>query len=221
MSSDPSSGTGSGRAAYGVVVPLKSPAIGKSRLAGLGDTARRDLVEALALDTVSAVAGCRSVALVLVVTDDVGLATTVRDLGVPAVPDGATGLNASLRQGAAEVVRREPALRPVALCGDLPCLKPTDLALVLEASPQDRPAFVSDAAGIGTTLYVAPDLQRFAPRFGPNSRTAHLAAGAFELTDAAPLSVRRDVDTPADLHAALLIGTGPRTTRTAARLGIG
>src|SRR4051794_15008691 len=142
-----------GMAAYGVVVPLKSPAVGKSRLSGLGDAARRELVEALALDTVAAVAACPAVALVLVVTDDVGMAGRVHELAVSAVPDGATGLNASLRQGAAEVVRREPRLRPVAICGDLPCLRPADLAAALRAAPPDRPAFVGDAAGIGTTLY--------------------------------------------------------------------
>lgn len=207
-------------AAYGVVVPLKSPAVGKSRLSGLGDEARRKLVEALALDTVAAVAACPSVGLVLVVTDDVGMASEVQRLAVPAVPDGASGLNASLRQGAAEVLRRQPALRPVALCGDLACLEPGDLARVLTEAPADRPGFVGDAAGIGTTLYLAPDLDRFRPRFGADSRAAHRAGGAVDLTDRSPASVRRDVDTPADLHAALLIGAGPRTTETAARLGI-
>lgn len=210
-----------GLAAYGVVVPLKSPTVGKSRLSGLGDAARRELVEALALDTVAAVAACPAVGLVLVVTDDVELAAKVRELPVAAVPDGATGLNPSLQQGAAEVVRRGPGLRPAAICGDLPCLRPADLAAVLAAAPRDQPAFVGDAAGVGTTLYLAPDLDRFDPRFGPDSRTAHRATGAVELIEDVPISVRRDVDTPADLHEALILGTGPRTAQAAARLGIG
>lgn len=207
--------------AYGVVVPLKPSAVGKSRLSGLGDVARRELVEALALDTVAAVAGCPAVALVLVVTDDVGLAGRVRELGVSALPDGATGLNASLQQGAAEVVRQEPGLRPLAICGDLPCLRSADLEAVLTAAPPDRPAFVGDAAGVGTTLYLAPDVARFRPRFGPDSRHAHREAGAVDLTDGVPASVRRDVDTPGDLQEALVLGTGPRTARAAAQLGIG
>jgi 2-phospho-L-lactate guanylyltransferase len=203
------------------VVPLKPPAVGKSRLASLGDAARRELVEALAWDTVAAVSACPLVELVLVVTDDVALARQLGGLSVSAVPDGASGLNASLRQGAAEVVRRSPGVRLAALCGDLPCLDPHDLHAVLASAPSDRSAFVSDAAGIGTTLYVAPDLDRFDPRFGPDSRTTHLAAGAIELSEGVPVSVRRDVDTPADLHTALLIGAGARTARTASRLGIG
>jgi 2-phospho-L-lactate guanylyltransferase len=167
------------------------------------------------------VAACALVRLVLVVTDDVELAHRLGRLSVSAVPDGATGLNASLRQGAAEVVRRAPGVRLAALCGDVPCLDPRDLETVLASVPADRPAFVTDAAGIGTTLYVAPDLDRFDPRFGPDSRQNHLSAGALELSDGVSVSVRRDVDTPADLHAALLIGTGARTARTAARLAIG
>jgi 2-phospho-L-lactate guanylyltransferase len=203
-----------------VVVPLKPSSVGKSRLSGLGDRARRELVEALALDTVAAVAACRAVALVLVVTDDVDLATKVGELSVLAVPDGATGLNAALRQGAAEVVRRGPGLRLGALCGDLPCLRPHDLERVLRRAPEDRPAFVGDAAGVGTTLYVAPALELFRPAFGRGSRDAHLAAGATELTGGVAPSIRRDVDTPADLRAALLLGTGRRTATAAARLGL-
>ena len=37
-----------------VVVPVKPPAFGKSRLVGLSDEQRRDLAEAFALDTVQA-----------------------------------------------------------------------------------------------------------------------------------------------------------------------
>jgi 2-phospho-L-lactate guanylyltransferase len=201
---------------FGVVVPVKPPSVAKSRLAGLGDEVRRELATAFAVDTAVAAFECACVDAVLLVTDDVGLARAAADLGIAAIPDGRPGLlNESLRQGAAELVRRRPELRPVALCADLPALRAGDLAEVLSTAPVDRPAFVADAAGSGTTLYTAATWEGFRPRFGAGSRAAHVGAGAVELP--APASVRHDVDTPADLEAVLSTGVGPRTSWVVAR----
>jgi 2-phospho-L-lactate guanylyltransferase len=195
---------------YAVLVPVKPPAVGKSRLQGLGPHARRALAEAFVHDTVGACLAASSVARVLVVTDDVRLSTELAGLGAAAIPDGVSGdLNGTLRQAAAEALRRWPGLRPVAVCADLPALRSTDLDATLARAAGPHPAFVADAAGLGTTLYVAaPD--EFDPRFGPGSREAHLDAGARELDDAPP-SVRRDVDDLDDLRAAIALGVGSRT----------
>lgn len=202
---------------YGVVVPLKRLAEAKSRLSTLPGDLRRELVAAFLADTLAAVQECRSVGGVLVVTDEVSLALALRAGGTDAIPDGVTGdLNASLVQGAAELLRTRPGLRPVALCADLPCLRAADLDAALTSAPEDSPAFVADAAGVGTTLYTAPSLDGFRPGFGRRSREQHLAAGAREL-DAGP-SLRRDVDTPEDLEAARALGVGPRTALTLSRV---
>jgi 2-phospho-L-lactate guanylyltransferase len=198
---------------FGVVVPVKRAVLAKSRLQPLGDEVRRELVTAFAVDTVSAALACPAVAEVLVVTDDAGLARGLRELGVRAVPDGESGsLNASLEQGAAELLRRHPSVVPTALCADLPALRPDELAAALAAAGTDVPSFVADAAGSGTTLFVAPTLAAFKPRFGPGSRAAHLAHGAGEIDASSIDSVRRDVDTPEDLDAAALLGLGTRTS---------
>lgn len=194
---------------YAVVVPVKPPAVGKSRLVGLTDDARRSLAEAFALDTVAACLAARSVAEVLVVTDDVRFSTALARLGCTAIPDGVSGdLNGTLRQAAAEVHRRWPHLRPVALCADLPALRADDLDATL-AQAGAHACFVPDADGVGTSLYVAA-ADEFDPRYGPGSRDAHLDAGARELT-AVPLSVRRDVDDLDDLREAVALGVGART----------
>jgi len=203
-----------------VVVPVKPPALGKSRLVGLSDEQRRDLAEAFALDTVQAVAQTRGVRAVLVVTDDFRLAAAMRDLeagvGVEVIPDGASeDLNATLVQAAAEVVRRWPGAVPVALCADLPGLRSDELADVLAVSVAEvsagHAAFVRDRAGVGTTMYAAAH-DRFAPGFGPGSAERHQRAGAVEV-GAAATSVRTDVDDLADLGAVLVAGVGPHTSR--------
>ncbi|MBC2933335.1 2-phospho-L-lactate guanylyltransferase [Nocardioides sp. zg-1228] len=201
---------------YVVVVPVKPPAHGKSRLTGLGDDERRALAEAFALDTVQAAAATPGVDAVLVVTDDHRLAAAVRTLGCAVIPDGVSDdLNATLVQAAAEVTRRWPGAVPVALCADLPGLRPVELAGVLaevrEQVAAGRSAFVRDRSGAGTTLYAAA-AGRFDPAFGPSSASRHEQAGAVEVGSRAT-SVRTDVDDADDLETVLLAGVGPHTTR--------
>lgn len=206
-------------ARFGAVVPLKPAAVGKSRLRSLGEDVRRELVHALAADTVAAVLASPLVETVFVVTADDEAAGELRALGAVVVPDGRPGrLNETLRLGAAELARRHPLLRPLAVCADLPCLRAEELTDVLLRAPLDVSAFVADADGIGTTAYLAPTPAQFRPRFGEASRAAHVASGAVEL-DAEP-SLRRDVDTAEDLAAACAATTGPRTSQVVRRHGL-
>lgn len=204
---------------FGVVVPVKPPAVAKSRLGGLGDDVRRALAAAFAADTVEAALACDRVAAVLVVTDDHVLARELTDCGAEVIPDGAADdLNASLVQAAAELLRRHPGLSLAALCADLPALRPGDLARALDAAPLQEMGFVADADGSGTTVVTSPDLDTFRPCFGPGSRAEHLHAGAREIELDGVASLRRDVDTPADLAVVLRLGIGRRTSRVAAGL---
>jgi 2-phospho-L-lactate guanylyltransferase len=210
---------GSGSNRFGVIVPVKPPAFAKSRLGRLGEEVRRELAAAFALDTVEAALGADLVDVVLVMTDDHRLAVQLRGLGAQVVPDATVDdLNASLLQAAAELARRAPALRPVALCADLPALRPAELDRALGAARSLASAFVADADGIGTTLLTASDTTTFRPGFGTGSRAVHLARGAGEIDVDGIDTVRRDVDTPHDLAAALRLGIGPRTSRVTADL---
>lgn len=205
-----------GPVTFSVVVPVKPPAHGKSRLTGARDEVRVDLAHAFALDTVAAALATPGVVGVLVVTDDHRFAVRFAAMGCSVIPDGVTGdLNASLVQGAADAARRWPDSVPVALCADLPALRPHELALALLRSEPGAPSFVPDSAGTGTTTYVgAPD--RFSPRFGPDSRAAHEAAGAVALEGPWP-SLRQDVDDLDDLRLAWDLGCGPATRDVVAR----
>jgi len=197
---------------YAVVVPVKPPARGKSRLAGLDDDRRRELAAAFALDTVAACLATPRVARVLVATDDAGFATRLSGLGASVVPDGdGRGLNPVLRQAAAEAGRRWPDLVPVALCADLPTLRADDLEAALGAASDlgGEPAYVADHTGLGTTTYVAP-VARFAPAFGPGSAQAHRRGGAVSLPGVLR-TLRLDVDDLDDLDAAAVEGLGPAT----------
>lgn len=191
-----------------VVIPVKPPGVGKTRLVGMADEQRVALASAFAIDTVSACLATDAVARVLVTTDDARFATTLTALGAESCPDGGSGLNQALVQAAAEAGRRWPALRPVALCADLPALRAEDLAAAL-ASVTGPPAYVADAAGTGTTLYTA-SYDDFAPRFGVDSARAHAVAGAAPVPGELA-GLRQDVDDLVSLQAAIALGVGPAT----------
>lgn len=193
-----------------VILPVKPPAVGKSRLVST-PVARRELAAAFALDTAVAALAASRVTSVLALTDDHWFADELAGVGCVVLPDPVDGdLNGSLRQGAAEVDRRWPGTRPAALCADLPALLPHDLdAALAVVLRRPGPSFVADADGTGTVLYAAPPAE-FDPRFGAGSAEAHALGGA----DAVPgdlLTLRRDVDDATALVAAARLGLGART----------
>jgi 2-phospho-L-lactate/phosphoenolpyruvate guanylyltransferase len=203
-----------------LVIPLKPLTRAKSRLADTAAGALRPgLALAFAQDTVAAALACPAVRDVAVVTDDSLAGRELSALGariVPGEPRG--GLNAALAHGVRAVRTTRPESPVAALNADLPALRPLELLRVLDAAAEFPRAFLADAAAIGTTLLAAAPAEELRPAFGPDSRARHRASGAVELTLDAVDSVRQDVDTGADLRAALSLGVGPHTAATAAGL---
>lgn len=196
---------------FTILVPVKSPTLGKSRLATLPDEQRTALATAFALDTVDACLNATAAGAVLVVTDDFRFATVLRGRGCEVIPDGVAGnLNETLVQAAHEAVRRRPTYGIAALCADLPALRPEHLDEALRQVPEDAAAFVADAAGTGTTLFAAGSLDRFRPAFGEGSCAAHEASGALSL-EGELATLRQDVDEAGDLGRAMTLGLGQHT----------
>jgi len=197
-----------------VLVPVKAPAIGKTRLR-VPEHVRPGLATAFALDTLRAARETLAVTDVVVVTSDPGFVMRCAELEITTVPDG-EGLNASLVGAAAAVRTRWPEAIPVALVADLPCLRSEDLAEALTQIAGVGAWFAADEDGTGTTMYAAP-YGAFEPQFGTGSRVAHLRAGAIEIVGDLP-SLRRDVDDEAGLAEALRLGAGPSTRDAVALL---
>jgi 2-phospho-L-lactate/phosphoenolpyruvate guanylyltransferase len=201
-----------------VVVPAKRLDVAKTRLrpltASLAGAAHEELVLALLADTLAAAAACPLVDTVVVVTDDPAAADVARALGAAIVPDEPDrGLNPALEHGA----RAAGGSAVAALSSDLPALRREELAAALTVAATTAPrCFVADAHGTGTTLLTAVGTE-LRPRFGSGSAQAHRASGARALTGTWPGLVR-DVDTEADLRAALAVGVGPRTAALLGRL---
>jgi 2-phospho-L-lactate guanylyltransferase len=185
-----------------VVLPVKTSPAAKTRLlsASASPAAHHRLVEAVRTDTLTAARAADGVARVLIVTDRAGLP----DALVQTRP----GLNPALAEAAAYAAQQWLADGVAALVGDLPALRPDELAAALAAAAAHPRAYVPDAEGTGTTLLAACPGVALQPAFGPGSAARH--GNAAVALDAGP-GLRRDVDTAADLQAAAAIGLGPAT----------
>ncbi|MDR7187681.1 2-phospho-L-lactate guanylyltransferase [Microbacterium sp. BE35] len=194
-----------------VVVPVKPSARAKTRL-DVDGVGRVDLARAIALDTLTAATACELVAQVVVVTDDAALAREAAM--IPAlrfVPEGdARGLDAAVATGVSAI---DPNARMprAALLGDLPALRPADLADALRAAASVPRGVVPDAEGTGSTLVTANAGAEWASSFGDGSFARHVALGCTALPIPDASTLRRDVDTADQLDAARMLGLGPRT----------
>jgi len=230
---------------WSIVVPVKRLAVAKTRLSAVlaGTTTGKFLIDpppsddhtpahaglpangrialAMASDTVCAALASTIVAAVLVVTDDPLAADTLSALGAQVVPDTPdNGLNAALRYGAGLAAAQRPDLGVAALSADLAAMRPEELTQALTQAGDHARAFVADAHGTGTTLLSALPGQDLEPRFGTESALLHRRHGAHPLVGGWP-SLRRDLDTPADLTIAVRLGLGPATAAQLALLAPG
>jgi len=199
--------------AWVVVVPVKRADIAKSRLTGVTAEQRVELARAFPADCVAAALASDEVRAVVAVTDDEAAAEQLRDLGAQVIPDEPdAGLNPALRHAHAFVRSAYDDPGVVVLSGDLPALRRDELGTALRRARKYARAYLSDAAGEGTTLLTATPGSDLQPRFGVGSSQAHLSTGAHRLPEDGLDSVRRDVDTADDLTAAVRLGVGVHTT---------
>jgi 2-phospho-L-lactate guanylyltransferase len=196
---------------WAVVVPVKRLERAKTRLVGaVPGVPHGELVLAITLDTLAAADACAAVERIVVVSDDPVARRAVTALSdrvavVADVPDA--GLNPALEYGASQAAGTAGV---ATLSADLAALRPGELAAALEEALAHPRSFVADAAGTGTTLLAARAGTALRPEYGTGSAAAHARSGAVPLAGDWP-SLRRDLDTPADLAAAAALGLGPRT----------
>jgi 2-phospho-L-lactate guanylyltransferase len=192
-----------------IVIPLKPPGVGKTRLGSDAELAR-----AIALDTVEAAGAATSVSRVIVITADAALADELDEVaGVEVVAETRpAGIASAIARGLAHAgTEGDDNVPHAALLGDLPGLVAAELDDVLAQAQRYDRAFVADADGSGTTLVTARGGLPLEERFGPGSAAAHLAAGLAQLDVPPASSVRWDVDDPRQLADLAARGIGPRT----------
>lgn len=211
------------KAAWHVLMPVRGTTGSKTRLFPheTDGRARRELALAFACDAVSAVLASSVVAEVSVITGDREAAALFTGLGAGVITEtGAAGLNAAIRQGLRHSRTTHPLHWRAVLMADLPALEGSDVTAALRLAREHGAAVVPDASGHGTTMLTLHPGTETEPRFGPGSHAAHRAAGLHALDVPPGSTLRRDVDTLADLAAAAALGVGPHTQAALSALQI-
>ncbi len=192
-------------------MPVKRLDQAKTRLASTAQ-ARARLALAFAEDTADAVLSCPAVAELVVVTSDAVVARAVAGLGAHVVSDPHdVSLDSAVALGAAWVRHEHAGADGVAvLLSDLPALRADDLSAALAEAARHERAVVADADGSGTTTLTALAGVQLHPSFGAGSHARHVRGGAVDVGRSLT-SLRRDVDTAADLADACTLGLRRRS----------
>jgi 2-phospho-L-lactate/phosphoenolpyruvate guanylyltransferase len=182
-----------------VVIPVKSPGEGKSRLSGVLDApARARLARAMLLRVHAAVATAGNVAgVILAGTDRNGLPAEL-----PLIAATKPGLNTDLA-AVLEWAKSSAARRLVIIAGDLPLLAARDVELLAAAS-DGIVAIAPDRHETGTNALSLPLPQAagFRLAFGPDSYALHRAEAqrlALAIQVIRSRGLAHDIDEPADL----------------------
>ncbi|GAA1670153.1 2-phospho-L-lactate guanylyltransferase [Mycolicibacterium murale] len=204
----------------GLVIAVKRLTAAKTRLAPVLSAADREkLVLAMLLDTITAAQQVPAVGSVTVVTPDRTAAQAAARLGAAVLRDPTPAghpdpLNNALRTAERSVTRGSANI--VVLQGDLPALRPHELAEAIESARHFPRSFVADHHGGGTAALLSFGTP-LDPQFGVNSAALHRSSGAVELTGAWP-GLRCDIDTADDLCDAQRLGLGPATEAATAHV---
>lgn len=182
-----------------VLVPLRSPGLGKTRLAPrLTPGDRADVAAAMLADVVGVV---RAAGLgdPVVVASGRAAAAAGRDLGCPVRTDGpGVGLDGALAAVTATLPADDDVL---VLLGDLPRVTPDDLRAVVAAS---TPVVVAPSDDGGTSALLRRPHACLTTAYGPDSAARHVAlatARGLAVTTVRRPGLATDLDTVADLEA--------------------
>lgn len=183
-----------------ILIPVKSFAQGKTRLASVLTSAKRAaLGREFLLHVLGVASQFISDAHIYVVSPCADVLAWAARYGATAVVETAPGHNPALEHAMAHLPADSPVL---ILSADLPLLHIDDL-IVLKATARDADVVVAtDHAQQGTNGLWLPGPGAIPMRFGPGSRAAHASAAAavgLKVEVIVRPGLARDIDLPADL----------------------
>lgn len=209
------------------VIPVKEFEGAKHRLSGLlSPRDRRLLAEVMLSDVLDAVAGCRSLAGVMIVTIDPQATVLGQKIGARIVSDGAQDGHTGAVNAGRRILAREGRSGMITMPGDIPAVRAGEIDAVLSAHLA-APSFTISPAhdDLGSNAVVCSPPESVPLRFGDNSYFPHLDAArrqGIEPTVIRQPGIAVDVDHPPDLALFLRMpqSAGTRTRALLDELGV-
>lgn len=203
----------------GALIPMKSPAESKSRLADVLDARERtELALAMFVDVITACNDSEMFDIVGVVSSDSDVFWAAREHGAKAIAEPATlsGLNDGLTFGVRYLARRAGCDEVVVFPADIPLVRPIDICSVVNAlaGRHDRRIVLVRAADNGTNALGLRPPEAIPMRFGRDSASAHAAEAGSAGIECVELDLERlrfDVDTAADVETLATMAVGAAT----------
>jgi 2-phospho-L-lactate guanylyltransferase len=194
------------------IVPLRSPGLGKTRLADrLNTDERAGLAGAMLADVVAAIRGCGLERVVLAASGPGAVAAgAALDLEVVLDPPDVATLDHAIEHARLATGNGHDVLVVLA---DLPALTAGDLEAMIEA---DTAVVVGPTDDGGTSALLRRPGDVIATCYGPDSARRHVEAAThagLSVTTLERPGLRRDVDTSRDLGDLADHAVGPATAR--------
>jgi 2-phospho-L-lactate guanylyltransferase len=201
------------------IIPVKEFDGAKHRLSDLlSPHERRRLAETMLTDMLDAVAGCRHLAGVMIVTIDPNATVLGQNIGARILTEGARDGHTGSVNAGRRLLAREGRSGMITLPGDIPATRAHEIDAVLSAHLA-APSFTISPAhdDQGSNAVVCSPPEQVALRFGDNSYFPHLDAArlhGIEPTVIRQPGIAMDIDHPVDLALFLRL---PQSTDTRTR----
>lgn len=209
------------------IIPVKEFEGAKHRLSDLLSPHERLVLAATMLaDVLNAVAGCRHLAGVMIVTIDPNATVLGKRIGARIVTDGARDGHTGSVNAGRQILASERRSGMITMPGDIPAVRADEIDAVLSAHLA-APSFTIAPAhdDLGSNAVVCSPPEAVPLRFGDNSYFPHLAAArrqGIEPTVIRQPGIAMDIDHPVDLALFLRLpqSKGTRTRTLLEALGV-
>ena len=187
-----------------IVVPVKSFADAKQRLAGVLTTAqRRALAEAMLRDVAAAICRVQRKVRIAFVTSDPEAEAIGRSNGFEIITDHADSGETDAVSIATEAAMQSGARSLLVIPGDVPLVTAAELENILDAAPPRGTVLVPAFDGRGTNAILRTPPNLFPARFGNDSFKPHVECARHSGAEHTILrlpGLAVDIDNPADLE---------------------
>jgi 2-phospho-L-lactate guanylyltransferase len=186
------------------VIPVKEFDGAKHRLSDLlPPSQRRRLAETMLTDVLDAVAGCRHLAGVVIVTLDPHATALGKKIGARILTEGARDGHTGSVNAGRRLLAGEGCGGMITMPGDIPAVRAGEIDAVLSAHLAAPSVTISPAHDdLGSNAVVCSPPEQVALRFGDNSYFPHLDAArrqGIEPTVIRQPGIAVDIDHPVDL----------------------